>query len=174
MQYPFDFKEEKLLPMFTNISWTEYLVTVTISLASYYLFIGIKFYSDELKELLSGKRKLKLKPAMHINSSGKNIFYHKENNDQQNASFKEITEEELEDGKHLIKRVKTIFADASQKEMALQELKKNLHLALKEYSSPGISSVRSSINELILSESQKYGLVTLTEDEVDLLWEDLM
>ncbi len=160
--------------MFTNISSTDYLVTVTISLAIYYLFIGIKYYSDELKEWLSGKRKLKLNLAMHINSGGKNIFYNEENNDQKNASFKEITEEEFEDVNRLIAAVKATITNASQKEMELQELKQNLHQVLKEYSSPGIYSIRSSINELISSECQKYGLVTLGEDEVDLLWKDLM
>src|SRR5687767_917793 len=40
--------------MFTNISWADYLVVITLLLASYYLIIGILFYSHELRNWLSG------------------------------------------------------------------------------------------------------------------------
>jgi len=45
-------------------------------------------------------------------------------------------------------------------------------MVLKEYPSVRYSPLRSSINELIVSECQKYGAVTLNEDEVELLWKE--
>lgn len=158
--------------MLTNISWTDYIVSVIIILTIYYLFIVIKYYSNELKELLSGKRKLKLKVAPHINTKDKNFFYNEENISQIDASFKEIREEGFEDVKQLIERVKIAVANACQKEMNLEELKSSLHRIIKEYPFLRTSSLRSSINELVLSESQKYGLVTLKADELDWLWKD--
>lgn len=35
--------------MFTNISWANYLIVVSTLLTIYYLFIGFRFYFDELK-----------------------------------------------------------------------------------------------------------------------------
>lgn len=43
--------------MFTNISWSNYLLAVLLLLTIYYVFIGIRFYSNDLKQLLSSQRK---------------------------------------------------------------------------------------------------------------------
>jgi hypothetical protein len=159
--------------MFTNISWTDYFITVTILLAIYYLFVGIRYYSQDIKDLLSGKRKLNLNTALPYNSKGEypstiggNI--HSE------ASFEETTDEEFIKVEHLIERLKALIADASRRKMIPQEFKQYLSLVLKEYPSVKNSSLRASVNELIVSECEKYGAVTLTEDEVDLVWKDSM
>ncbi len=49
--------------MLKNISWTDYLIVVAIALAIYYLFVGVRYFSTEIKELLSGKRKLRFRAA---------------------------------------------------------------------------------------------------------------
>ena len=49
--------------MFTQISWTDYLLAVSILLAIYYLFVGVRYFSGDLKALLAGKRKLTLKTS---------------------------------------------------------------------------------------------------------------
>ncbi len=49
--------------MFTNISWTNYLIVVILLLVIYYIIIGLRFYSDDLKNLLSGNQKFKLRPS---------------------------------------------------------------------------------------------------------------
>ncbi len=43
--------------MLTNISWADYIAFISLLLIAYYLFIGIKFYSHDLKQLMAGKRK---------------------------------------------------------------------------------------------------------------------
>ena len=40
--------------MFTNISWADYLVVITLLLAAYYLVIALWFYSQELQTYLVG------------------------------------------------------------------------------------------------------------------------
>ena len=47
-------EERKVKIMFTNISWADYLVVITLLLTVYYLVIGIRFYSHELRTFLSG------------------------------------------------------------------------------------------------------------------------
>ena len=156
--------------MFTNISWTDYFIAVTILLAIYYLFVGIRYYSRDIKDLLSGNRKLNLKTALANNSKGE--YLTREENFRPSETFEETTDKEFTQVEHLIERLKTLIADASRRKMISQEFKQYLSLVLKEYSTVKNSSLRASVNELIVSECEKYGTVTLKEDEVDLLWKD--
>ena len=158
--------------MFTNISWTDYFIAVTILLAIYYLFVGIRYYSRDIKDLLSGNRKLNLKTALANNSKGE--YLTREENFRPSETFEETTDKEFTQVEHLIERLKTLIADASRRKMISQEFKQYLSLVLKEYSTVKNSSLRASVNELIVSECEKYGTVTLTEDEVDLVWKDSM
>lgn len=158
--------------MFTNISWTDYFIAVIILLTIYYLFVGIRYYSRDIKDLLSGKRKLNLKTALANNSKGEYPLTIERNNHPSEASFEETTDKEFTEVEHLIERLKTLIADASHRKMIPQEFKQYLSLVLKEYPSVRNSSLRASVNELIVSECEKYGTVILKEDEVDLLWKD--
>jgi hypothetical protein len=148
-------------------------MAVVILLAIYYLFVGIRYYSRDIKDLLSGKRKLNLKTAISNNLNREDLRY-EEDSRPADASFGETTDEEFAEVEHLIERLKALIADASGRKMIPQEFKQYLSLVLKEYPSVRSSSLRSSVNELIVSECQKYGAVTLTEEEVDLLWKDSM
>ena len=158
--------------MFTNISWTDYFITVTILLAIYYLFVGIRYYSEDIKDLLSGKRKLNLNTALPYNSIGEYPSTIEGNSHPSEASFEEKTDEEFIEVEHLIERLKALIADASRRKMIPQEFKQYLSLVLKEYPSVKNSSLRASVNELIVSECEKCETVTLKEEEVDLLWKD--
>ena len=42
--------------MFTEISWTSYLVVTSIFLAGYYLFIGFRYYRNDLLQLMGGRQ----------------------------------------------------------------------------------------------------------------------
>src|SRR5690606_24414179 len=44
--------------MFTNISWSSYLLFVALVLVAWYLFVGLRFYFAELQALASGKLSL--------------------------------------------------------------------------------------------------------------------
>jgi hypothetical protein len=158
--------------MFTNISWTDYFITMTILLAIYYLFVGIRYYAGDIKDLLSGKRKLNLKTVLPFNSKGEYHSAAERNIHPSETSFEETTDKEFTEVEHLIERLKALIADASRRKMIPQEFKQYLSLVLKEYPSVKNSSLRASVNELIVSECEKYGTVTLTEDEVDLMWKD--
>lgn len=157
--------------MFTNISWTDYFITVAILLAIYYLFIGIRYYSGDIKDLLSGKRTLKFKGAVPATGSRYN------QNDEQNPSaavgFENTSDGEFTEVEHLIERLKSIIEDAFQRKIILQEFKQDVSSVLKEYPSVKYSPLRSSINEFIVSECQKYEGVTLTIEDVELLWTDV-
>lgn len=158
--------------MLTNISWTDYLIGVAILLAIYYLFVGVRYFSADFKDFFSGKRKLKFKTALSNDTDGETILSVGENNPAEITAFDETLDHDFAEVEHLIERLKGVIADASGKKLIPQEFTHYLHLVLKEYPSVRNSSLRSSVNELIVSECEKYSAVTLSEDDVDLLWKD--
>jgi len=155
--------------MFTNISWADYLTGTAVLSGIYYGYVGLRYYTADLKELLSGKRKFNVKAAP--------LHSYDTDNAETGTPYpgetytKASDDDEFAEVEHLIGRLNTVIADASKKEARPQEFKQYLHLVLNEYPNVKNSPLRSSVNELIVSECEKYGAVTLTEDEVDLLWD---
>lgn len=157
--------------MFTNISWTNYLVVVAITLAIYYLYIGVRYFSADLKDLFAGRQKLNLKPSLPDESEADELLVLGESS-LGSSSFEETTDNEFSEVEHLIERLKTVIVDASRRKLIPQEFKQYLSMVLKEYPSVRYSPLRSSINELIISECEKHGTVTLKEEEVEQLWKE--
>ena len=156
--------------MLKNISWSDYIIAVAILLAIYYLFVGVRYFSGEIKDLLSGKRKLKIRAALPNPNSVNDAD--DEQSQQETGGFEKTTDDEFTEVEHLIERLKDVIVDASSRKLIPQEFKQYLSMVLKEYPSVRYSPIRSSVNELIVSECQKYGAVTLKEDEVELLWKE--
>ena len=160
--------------MLTNISWTDYIIAVAILLTTYYFFVGMRYFSADLKDLATGKRKLKFGKKQIHNPEAKSLLATEKTDYHPDADFEPETDEEMDEVEHLIDRLKSVIADASGKKLIPQELKQYLHLVLQEYPNIKNSPFRTSINELVASECEKYGTVTLSEDEVELLWKDVV
>ncbi|HQS22844.1 MAG: hypothetical protein B7Y11_01415 [Sphingobacteriia bacterium 24-36-13] len=158
--------------MLTNISWTDYLIAVAILLAIYYLYVVVQYFSADIQEFFYRKRKVNFKAALSNDTDGGTILSAEESSGTEIDAFEETSDDEFAEVEHLIERLKGVIADASTKKLVPQEFKHYLHLVLKEYPSVQNSPLRSSVNELIVSECEKYSAVTLSEDEVDLLWKD--
>jgi len=156
--------------MLQNISWADYIMVIAAALVIYYLFVGVKYFSIEIRELLAGKRKLKFKMSQaHAGSSYNETD---EEYPQADNGFENTSDDEFTEVEHLIERLKSVIGDASGRKLIPEEFKQYISLVLKEYPSVKYSPLRSSVNELIVSECQKYKVVTLTEDEVELLWKE--
>ncbi len=156
--------------MLKNISWTNYIIAVTIALAIYYLFIGVRYYSGGIRDLVSGKRKLKSGAALPM--AGSRYHENAEPGQQEADGFERTTDDAFNEVEHLVDRLKTVIADASGRKLIPQEFKQYLALVLKEYPSIKYSPLRPSVNELIISECEKYGAFALSEDEVNVLWKE--
>lgn len=158
--------------MFTNISWSNYLVVVSITIVIYYVFVVTLYYRTNLKDLLSGRRRKFFEPAalkrpvIENNLSTGNIQQH------QTTASGETTDGDFAEAEQLAERLKTVIADASSRAIIPQEFRQYLHMILKEYPSIQTSALRPAINEMIVSECKRYGTVTLREEEVDALWKD--
>ena len=160
--------------MFTNISWTDYFVAVVLLLAIYYLFVGVRYFSADLKDLISGERNPNFRDVLPNDTSDESILSTEENYPGESHAFEPTTDDDFAEVEHLIERLKGVIADASGKKLISQEFRQYLHLVLREYPNIKNSPLRSSINELVASECEKYGAVILSEDEVEMLWKDAM
>jgi hypothetical protein len=156
----------------TNISWTDYIIAVAILLAAYYFFVVMRYFFADLKNLISGKSNVKFMVGISYDTVSESIQTSEKNYNGESPAFETTTDDDFAEVEHLIERLKSVIADASGKKLIPQELKQYLHLVLQEYPNIKNSPFRSSINELVASECEKYGAVTLSEDEVELLWKD--
>ncbi|MDX2001784.1 MAG: hypothetical protein SFW35_05105 [Chitinophagales bacterium] len=155
--------------MFTNISWTEYLFAIAVALVIYYSFVGVRYFPKELKELVTGKIKFRFRPAVSGYDDDGNGMAVTSGPDAKTNSEEEDAFAEVEE---LIGRLKEAIANASRKKYVLQEFRHYLQLLLREYPNIKNSDLRSSINELIVSECERHGVVALSEEEADMLWND--
>lgn len=165
--------------MFTSISWTNYIVVIVLLLVIYYIIIGIWFYSSDLKNLLSGNKKFKLRPPIGIKElqNDSNPIAHEQalsEIDKDRNAIDETNDEISLEVDHLIIKLKEAIADASHKKYFQPEFFLYLQLIIKEYPMVKNSQFQSVINELIISECNKYGSVMLDEEEVALLWNELV
>ena len=55
--------------MFTNISWGNYIVVVVLLATSWYLFVGLRFYFTELKDLATGEKKFPIRSFPQVQSN---------------------------------------------------------------------------------------------------------
>lgn len=161
--------------MFTNISWANYIVAISLLLVIYYIIIGIRFYFYDLKNLLSGNQRFRISPSTVLSNvqNGNNpIAFEQAQPDmfQAGNAFAETTDQTFLEVEHLIIRLKEAIADASVKKYIKQEFFLYLQLIIKEYPILKNSQFQSVINELIISECAKYGSVMLSEEEVVALW----
>lgn len=155
--------------MLNNISWSNYMLTVVIGLAVYYIYVGARFYAVEIKELVSGKCKRK---------SGRTAFnsdsYAVDSASNQEAHgivrFENIDDEEFARVESLVIKLKAAIADASQRKLIPEECRRYLQSVLGEFPSLKTSPLRPSINELIKIECKKHQIAAIEDNEVEWLW----
>lgn len=155
--------------MFTNISWGNYIVVIVLLLVSWYLFVGLRFYFAEIREVLTGKRKFR-------NRNANDLYIHYDvvrpqtfRDTSLQSSFAE-QEESILDVDAFLERLKNVVKEAAQRKLVKIEFQDYLSLLLNEYPSIKNSSFRSSVNELIVSECNKQDFISLSQTEVEELW----
>lgn len=158
--------------MFTNISWDNYIVVVILLLVSWYLFVGFRFYFDDLKEMISGKRKLQFRRLGDPNYGD----FQSEENDQETPApissqptFGEF-DTTFQDVDALVALLKSFIADAAKKKLVKKEFTYYLQLLLREYPSVKDSAFRSSVSELIVTECKTVDAISVTQEEAEGLW----
>ncbi|RPD44044.1 hypothetical protein [Paracnuella aquatica] len=165
--------------MLNNISWANYLSFVILLLVMYYAVVGVKFYSQEIKDLLSGKTKLRFRSTTS-NYSGDEVTNAEGQSLQSelfpsNLNYVPATEEPndtLQQTKELTHSLRETIAEAVEKSYIREEFILSLQLLLKKYSFLKGTPSLSAINNLIASECEKYGYVQLSAEERVMLWNE--
>ncbi|KDN54677.1 hypothetical protein [Flavobacterium seoulense] len=159
--------------MLRGISWNSYIVVAVLVLIAWYLFVGLRFYFDDLKDLVSGKRKLQFRDLLGKPISRLDVdFDYQKSEEVLNAAVEfETVDPIFNEVEELTSRLKNAITDATQKKLLKDEFEHRLRFLLKENLLLGNSSFRPSINEFIVSECEKQESVLLTHQEVEDLWD---
>lgn len=155
--------------MFTNISWGNYIVVIVLLLVSWYLFVGLRFYFAEIREVLTGKRKFRNRNANDLDTHYDVVRPQTFRDTSLQSSFAE-QEESILDVDAFLERLKNVVKEAAQRKLVKIEFQDYISLLLNEYPSIKNSSFRSSVNELIVSECNKQDFISLSQTEVEELW----
>lgn len=153
--------------MLSNITWSEFFTGICALVVLYYLYVAVKFYPDKLKTLFSSRKET---------ANTQNVFLEErpdQDDLQQSFEKTEVDQyDEMDDVEELVTSLIKGIQNTSEKKMVIGEFKQYLRMTLREKPVLKNSPYRSSINELIISECGKHGTFTLSEKEVDALWED--
>jgi hypothetical protein len=157
--------------MFTNISWSNYIIVVALLLTSWYVFVGVRFYLDEIKNLISGKQRPQFRKSqdsyesttMSDSQEVTALSYPQSSFGEFDTTFDEVD--------NLIERLKSFIADAARRKLSKQEIVDHLRKILLEYPSIKESSFSSSVSEFIMSECEKIQAVSLSQQEAEALWD---
>lgn len=158
--------------MLSNVSWAMYAGIIGTIVFIYYLIIYLRFKPKSIHHLFFGQSSNETKsaswklPAIEASDSNRfsltpqkeDNFYEEEEDDTHQAFDKMFVE------------VKQIIAAASKGQLDKLQLLQQLGQVIKNY--PGLKSagVHDSMTELIVSETEKYETVALSENEVEHLW----
>ena len=154
--------------MFTNISWGNYIVVVVLLATSWYLFVGLRFYFTELKDLATGEKKFPIRSFPQVQS---NADYLETPNGIPSSLNETHTDQAFQDVEDLVEKLKNLVADALQRKLPKKEFMYYLSMVLNEFQTVKNSPFRSSICELVVSECDKLERIHLTQQEVDVLWD---
>ncbi len=167
--------------MLNTISWADYIKIITILLFVYYLFIGIKFYAFELRQLLKGKGKLSatlIAPTKTIPQNEEPVQTVQEIQHELFPSLlksepqQKDNEDNYQQVQELTVSLKENIAQAASQNYIKDEFIFSLQQLLKQYSFLKASPFLGPINNLIASECEKYGYLQLSAEERVQLWNE--
>ena len=156
--------------MFTNTTTLAYLPWILGIISIYYLYVGLRYYNQELKNLLKSKSHTKTNPFQFDQENTNQDDSKTEEPDYHDLPFEETSDDTFDRIEELIKRLKPAIAEAIVEQTTSQQLKANLSTILYDFADLKKSTFRPAISELILTECKDNGSTVLSEQEVEVLW----
>jgi len=158
--------------MLNSISWNSYLVAVVTLLVLWYLYTGFRYYSSEIKQILSGRKKIAF-PSLGKKTKN-DCLPSSDQEDGKPTNLNEAFQESfatLDEVKELSARLTKAVSESAELGRPRQEFKNYIRFILSEYPYVKISSLRSNVNNLLAYETKKHPELLLTSTEADELWE---
>lgn len=159
--------------MLNSISWNSYLVAVVTLLVLWYLYTGFRYYSSEIKQILSGRKKIGF-PSFRKKTRNDSLPS-SDQEDGKPTNLNEAFQESfatLDEVKELSARLTGAVLESAELSRPKQEFNNYIRLILSEYPYVKISSLRSNVNNLLVYETKKHPELLLTSNDADKLWEE--
>lgn len=158
--------------MFADISWGDYCMAIGLLVLVWYAFLGFRFYQKELKQIASGKRKVKF-PVLGNNRTKQFRFESKDKDDSKSILFSSSESlSTLEDAEELSDLLANAIKESAERNLPKAAFQNYLKLILNNYPYVKESTSRVKVNELMVSECEKHSQIILTYAEVDGLWDE--
>ncbi len=157
--------------MITTISWSNYCIAIGVLVLVWYLFLGFRFYYQELTQFVSGKHRIKFP---RIRNTNRKHFDSVKNNpinsgSKLSSSFSESLSV-LEDVEELSRLLVNAVTESALGHLSKNEFSNYLRVLINDYPFVKESALRARVNELIVSECQKHPELIFTYSEADDLW----
>lgn len=162
-----------LLNILTNVTWLNYLIVIAVVLVLYYLFIGIRYYSDELKEVFTLSSSTKQNSSLRASDTGNHTNVNEApilEEFEQSEGFEDTVDETFEMVERLIATLKSMIQDSAEQQLDNVTFSERLRKILEYYGDLKHSQFQFAINELIISECEKIDFNPPSEDELLGLW----
>jgi len=159
--------------MFTNFSWANYLVVITLLLAIYYTVIGIRFYSRELQHLWSQFRKPALNFAPDKDTAGSEFLDMKLVQDSSENTPEQTDINPLQEAEQLTSQIQEALTQATKELFSKEAFFQLLRPISKSHPSLNEEPIKSIIQDLIISECEKNDSIVLSKEELNELWHEI-
>lgn len=154
--------------MLSQITWLEFFGTVGVIVGIYYTYVLVRYYPDKLKRLVPKTKETAVDRSIYVESEDYAAEPEMKVHGQQVIDHGNL---EMDAVEALIAELVQVIKSSSEEKLQIDEFKQELQSTLHRGPVVKISAYRSSINELIKSECEKYGTFALNVKEIDVLWE---
>lgn len=130
--------------MFSQISWSNYILIVMLLLAGYYLVIGYLYYRNDFLRLIVNKK--------NINHFAEDIQYY--------SPLIQSFSDELQ----------AFLSESGKNKTDKEDMLVSLQMLLKKYPNFSESDSWESVQNLIINQSKYYCSIDLNNDDLSILW----
>ncbi len=162
--------------MLVSITWSEYGVIILAALVVYYTVLVILYFKNEVLSLRFKKEQHKNNLSSEGNElyqADKELNSFSQNKIDDDISLVQETDETFQQVEELTASLKEAIAMAVDNEYVKEEFILSIQLLLKKYHFLKGSLFEEAINDLIISECEKYRSIHLSAKELVMLWKEV-
>jgi hypothetical protein len=161
-------KQEKSNPMFSNISWSEYLTFILVSALIWYAYVFYAYFRYDLFQSISGK-KADSSNAIHFGTASTQQTESSPVNFQgDQPQLTETNQSQVIES--FVEEVRAYLNEAGQEEIPKESLIQSLSRITNKYSLLSQSEYKASLDQFIIQEAEANCAVLLDKNEVSRIW----
>lgn len=163
-----DFVKRKCNPMFSNISWFEYLTFIMVSALVYYVFVLFTYYRYDLLQILKAKEdgvevEEKFRPKFEFQQEHAPGIHLK--NPYPSPDISQIIQSFTDETAAYLK-------EAAKNKVAKENMLFSLGKITHKYPSLASSEFKESLNQFIINQTETYCAMCLNEEDLNKMWRD--